>query len=166
MSPRAAWRLESLGFPEIYDYVAGEADWFASGLPRGGRDAAIPRAGDVARRDAPICDLAARVGDARERVRAAGWDECLVVNEERVVLGRLRGTALGVDPTTPVEQVMEAGPTTVRPDARLVEVAERMRAKGVGSVVVTTPDGRLVGLLLRQDAAGGTDSARPGKRDG
>ncbi len=33
MSPRAAWRLESLGF----DYVAGKADWMASGLPVEGK---------------------------------------------------------------------------------------------------------------------------------
>jgi hypothetical protein len=34
MSPRAAWRLEGLGFERVYDYVPGESDWFASGLPR------------------------------------------------------------------------------------------------------------------------------------
>ena len=72
MSPRAAWRLESLGFREVYDYAAGEADWFAGGLPREGRDAAIPRAGDVARRDVPTCGLDDRVGEVRERVRSAG----------------------------------------------------------------------------------------------
>ena len=33
MSPRAAWRLESLGFARVYDYVAGKADWMAAGLP-------------------------------------------------------------------------------------------------------------------------------------
>jgi hypothetical protein len=33
MSPRAAWRLEGLGFERVYDYVPGKADWFASGLP-------------------------------------------------------------------------------------------------------------------------------------
>src|SRR6266511_4403171 len=33
MSPRAAWRLESMGFAEVYDYVAGKADWGAAGLP-------------------------------------------------------------------------------------------------------------------------------------
>src|SRR5919198_1059300 len=27
MSPRAASRLEGLGFPHVYDYVAGKADW-------------------------------------------------------------------------------------------------------------------------------------------
>ena len=151
MSPRAAWRLESLGFREVHDYAAGEADWFAGGLPREGRDAAIPRAGDVARRDVPTCGLDERVGEVREHMRGAGWDECLVVNGERVVLGRLRGTALEADGDTPVERVMEAGPTTVRPDERLASLVERMRDKGVGSVV-TTSDGLIVGLLKRADA--------------
>ncbi len=36
MSPRAASRLESLGFREAYDYAAGKADWFAAGLPMEG----------------------------------------------------------------------------------------------------------------------------------
>lgn len=152
MSPRAAWRLETLGFGEVSDYVAGEADWFASGLPGEGRDAAIPRAGDVARRDVPTCGPDDRVGEVRERVQAAGWDTCLVVNKERVVLGRLGQKALEADTETTVERVMEAGPTTVRPDAKLAEVVERMRAKNVASVVVTTSDGRLVGLTRRADA--------------
>lgn len=32
MSPRAAWRLERLGFEPVYDYVAGKVDWMAAGL--------------------------------------------------------------------------------------------------------------------------------------
>ena len=152
MSPRAAWRLESLGFREVYDYAAGEADWFASGLPREGRDTAIPRVGDLARRDVPTCMLSEHVGDVRERVRAAGWDTCLVVNEERVVLGRLRGHALEAPDEAPAEQVMEAGPTTTRPDTRLEAIVGRLQQRNVGQVLVTTPDGRLVGVLLREDA--------------
>jgi hypothetical protein len=31
MSPRAAWRLETLRFAEAYDYIPGKADWFATG---------------------------------------------------------------------------------------------------------------------------------------
>src|SRR5438094_9623872 len=27
MSPRAAWRLEGIGFPGVDDYVGGQADW-------------------------------------------------------------------------------------------------------------------------------------------
>jgi hypothetical protein len=32
MSPRAAWRLDELGYGEVYDYVAGKADWLAADL--------------------------------------------------------------------------------------------------------------------------------------
>ena len=32
MSSRAAWRLESLGFGDVYDYVDGKLDWMAAGL--------------------------------------------------------------------------------------------------------------------------------------
>ncbi len=152
MSARAAWRLESLGFGQVYDYAAGEADWIANGLPRAGRNATVPRVGDVARREVPTCSPSETVGAVRERVRAAGWDQCLVVNDERVVFGRLDERALAGDPHTPVEAVMAAGPTTFRPGNDLADTVERMRDRNVGSVVVTTSDGRLVGLLLRSDA--------------
>jgi rhodanese-related sulfurtransferase len=35
LSPRAAWRLESLGFKEVYDYAGGKADWLANGFATG-----------------------------------------------------------------------------------------------------------------------------------
>jgi 3-mercaptopyruvate sulfurtransferase SseA len=87
MSPRAAWRLESLGFTEVYDYAAGKEDWLAWGLPREGRTAQVPTVGEVARRDVPTCGLADRVADAKARAQAAGYDACVVVNARRVVLG-------------------------------------------------------------------------------
>ena len=55
MSPRAAWRLETLGFTKVHDYVAGKADWGAAGFPLEGTHG--PRAGELARRDAPTCAL-------------------------------------------------------------------------------------------------------------
>ncbi|MGH2689826.1 MAG: hypothetical protein ACRDKW_13630, partial [Actinomycetota bacterium] len=73
MSPRAAWRLESLGFGDVYDYAAGKLDWLAAGLPSEGMNASRPRAGDVARDDVPTCRLDERLGDVRERTRARGW---------------------------------------------------------------------------------------------
>ncbi len=30
MSPRAAARLETLGFTKVYDYVGGKTDWLAA----------------------------------------------------------------------------------------------------------------------------------------
>ena len=75
----------------------------------------------------------------------------MVVNDERVVLGRVRAAALASEPSLPVEQVMEPGPTTVRPDARLAEIVDRMQQKHTHSIVVTTSDGRLVGLVRRDE---------------
>jgi CBS domain-containing protein len=152
MSPRAAWRLEGLGFEKVYDYVPGKADWFASGLPKEGRLASVPTIGDAARRDVPTCAPAEKVENARERVRVAGWDACVVVNKERVVLGLLREKEISTDPGATVERVMRSGPTTFRPDVPVGKMAERMRERGVRTVLVTTPDGRLVGLLYRDDA--------------
>ncbi len=94
MSPRAAWRLESLGFTQVFEYVAGEQDWFAYGLPRAGKLAAEAHAGELARPDAPTCRPIDRIGDVREQGRGVGWSACVVVNEERIVLGLLREQAL------------------------------------------------------------------------
>ena len=153
MSPRAAWRLESLGFTQVYDYVAGKLDWLAAGLPTEGSNAQQPRAGDMARRDVPTCGLTERLGEVRELVRAAGWDACVVVNPERVVLGLLRAKELEADPGLRIEQAMRPGPSTFRPHVSIGEMARFMVDHDLESSAITTSDGRLVGLLRRQDAA-------------
>src|SRR6266511_2652207 len=115
MSPRAAWRLESLGFGRVFDYVAGKQDWFASGLPREVKQAGISHAGDVANRTVPTCTLTDPVGQVRDRVRATHWDVCVVVNDEHVVLGLVRTPALNADADALAETVMDPGPSTFRP---------------------------------------------------
>ncbi len=152
MSPRAAARLESLGFTQVFDYAASKADWTSSGLPTEGTAAGQPRAGDIARRDIPTCGLANRLGDARDRTQDADQNVCIVVDDHGVVLGRLRGDALGEDPGATVESVMEDGPTTIRADASLQEITERMRKRRVGSILVTDPEGRRLGILYRSEA--------------
>jgi Mg/Co/Ni transporter MgtE len=152
MSPRAAWRLESLGFGEVYDYVAGKLDWMAAGLRTEGTNAARPRAGDVSRKDVPSAGLAERLGDVRERVRAEGWDAVVVTNDERVVLGLLRSKELDKDPDLTMEQAMRPGPSTFRPHVAIREMAESMTEHKLESSPITTSDGRLVGLLLQKDA--------------
>ncbi len=152
MSPRAAWRLEGIGFEKVYDYVPGKADWLASGLPREGKLASVLTIDNSARRGVPTCAPAEKVGNVRDRVRAAGWDACVVANKERVVLGLLREKELSLDPETIVEEVMRNGPTTFRPNEPVVKMARRMRERGARTVLVTTSDGRLVGLLYREDA--------------
>ena len=149
MSPRAAWRLETLGFSPVYDYVAGKMDWFASGLPREGKQADTLWAGDRARRDIPRCRLTDQIGSVRTSVREAGWNLCAVVTDEDIVLGLLRDEALDGDPETPVEQVMEPGPSTFRPSVPLEELADYLRRHEMESALITTSEGRLVGLLER-----------------
>src|SRR5215217_3989013 len=139
MSNRAAWRLESLGFTHVKD------GWLAMGLPTEGPDAATPRAGDAADRDTATCSLRERLGDVRDRLRAAGETSCIVVNDQRVVVGRIRGEALDGDPEQTVETVMEAGPTTVRPSAPLDALIERMQKRKTSSIVVSAATGVLVG---------------------
>src|SRR5690242_9310680 len=110
MSARAAWRLDSLGFTDVYDYAAGKADWRAAGLPTEGPDAAKPRAGHAIQREVPTCALSDRIGEVRDRVRSAGWDTCVVVNAAGIVLGLVHGEAFAAPPESTAEAVMEPGP--------------------------------------------------------
>jgi len=152
MSARAAWRLESLGFGEVYEYVAGKLDWMSAGLPTQGTNAAQPRAGEVSRKDVPTARLTDRLGDVRERVRPLGWDAVVVTNDERVVLGLLRSKELAKDPDLTMEQAMRPGPSTFRPYVAIKEMADYMANHMLESSPITTSDGRLVGLLLQKDA--------------
>jgi CBS domain-containing protein len=117
-----------------------------------GEFAAYPKAGDVLRHDVTTCSLTDQMGEVYRRCQAAGWKVCLVVNEANVVLGRLRGEAWRADPETPVEDVMENGPTTFRPDNFLAPLVKRMQDKKVSSVIITNSDGVLIGVLFRKDA--------------
>ena len=75
-----------------------------------------------------------------------------MVNELNVVLGRLQGEAWKAELQTPVEEVIEKGPSTFRPDVFLETLVKRMREKKVGSVIITNSDGVLIGILYRKDA--------------
>ena len=149
MSPRAAWRLDSLGFARVYDYVAGKADWMAAGLPTEGASAGTRRITDIARGDVPRCELGETVSQVRERM--AGWDVCVVVNERDVVLGIVRAEALALEDDRPVSAVMQEGPSTFRPNLGLVELAGHLRKRGLPRVLVTRSDGTLIGLVRLED---------------
>jgi Mg/Co/Ni transporter MgtE len=107
----------------------------------------------VARPEVPTCRLDEPIGQVRERVRAAGWDACVVVNDERVVLGLLRTGELERGQDEPVERLMRPGPSTFRPHVPIEELAHHMIHHDLPTSPVTTSDGRLVGLLRREDAA-------------
>jgi len=152
MSPRAASRLASLGFEQVYDYVAGKADWGSAGLPLEGANGSETRAGAHVRTDVPTCRLDERLQVVCERFDESDWGTCFVVDERRVVLGRLGRRAIRGREDVSAEEAMTPGPSTIRPSARLRDVVERMRRQNLTNLPVTTSDGRLVGLLTRRDA--------------
>ena len=152
MSPRAACRLEALGFEQVYDYVLGIADWKAAGLPIEGDAPTIQTVADAMRPDVPTCDPSEPIGLVGERVRAAGWDDCVVVDCTDLVIGRLRSSAWDLDPELTAGDVMQSGPTTVRPNGPLDTLVKRMDKRPTPLVVVTTAQGILLGVVLRDDA--------------
>ena len=135
----------------MYDYRVGKQDWMGAGLPTDGTNAQHPRLVDVVRRDVPTCSLGERLGDVRDRVAAAGWDACVVVSQGRVVLGLLRARELEADPELLVERVMRPGPSTYRPFVSVAEMRRTMLERNLTSSPVTTSDGKLVGLVRKQD---------------
>lgn len=88
----------------------------------------------------------------RERVDRSPHSFALVVSSTGILLGRLRGAVLAADPKATAEEVMEAGPSTVRPGEELAPLADRLREREFHYTVVTLPEGELVGVLLRADA--------------
>jgi hypothetical protein len=88
MSPRAACRLDTLGFEHLYDYLLGKADWLARGLPRKGDHAGEPRAIDYARTDAVTCQPHDRIAAVRSRAAASSqYGFAFVTSAGGVLLG-------------------------------------------------------------------------------
>ncbi len=93
-----------------------------------------------------------QIAEVCARVRAAGWDACVVVNEERVVFGLLREAELDAGQEGPVEKAMRPGPSTFRPHVPIEEMAQFMQQHDLASSPITSSDGRLIGILRREDA--------------
>ena len=74
-----------------------------------------------------------------------------MVNEQRVVLGSLGRETLAGDDDGLIAARMSPGPSTVRPSIGADALLERMHARNLTSYLVTTADGRLVGLVCCDD---------------
>jgi CBS domain-containing protein len=147
MSPRAAWRLEQLGFTHVYDYTAGKIDWIAAGWSTEGPGPAQPRVLSAMDPNVPTCHLTEEVGAVRRRL-GDGPTFCVVVNERRIVAARLEHLDR-IDPQgpRPAGEIMRAGPTTIRPSEDLRAVRQRMSERQVPQLLITTPEGELLGLV-------------------
>lgn len=149
MSPRAAWRLESLGFDPVYDFVGSKMEWIGVGLPWEGTEASQLSLGTLANPDVAVCALDDTIGVVRARL--GHHPVCLVVNGERLVLGLVAAEALGSDDDLPVASVMQEGPSTYRPHVSATEMAERLAEHPQPRILVTALDGRLVGVASADD---------------
>jgi Mg/Co/Ni transporter MgtE len=129
----------------VYRYARGKADWLAFGLPReGGADHST--VADLVTREVSTCHPDDRVDRVLSRVaKRTRW--CVVVNEERVVLGLLPVRASGHEPAEAVQAVMQAAPLTIRPDTTPADARKHAKGRSREPMVVTRSDGRLLGLL-------------------
>jgi rhodanese-related sulfurtransferase len=151
MSPRAAARLDSLGFERVYDYAASKVDYLARGLPREGDKAQERRPIDVMRGDVVRCRLEDAADEVRGRIDASPHGFGLVVTEDQVVLGRVRRSVLEEVEGATAEDVMEPGPSTIRADKPIDAVRKRLEEGGFKVAIVTTPDGVLLGIVRGAD---------------
>jgi Mg/Co/Ni transporter MgtE len=132
--------------------VPGKADWLARALPTEGRAASRPRAATLALDDVVTCRLGDRVRDVAPRVEASPYSFALVTTERGTVLGRLRASAMAeAGDADSAESLMEPGPSTVRADLEPDKLADRLDKRGFRVAVVTTPEGRLIGVVQRDD---------------
>jgi len=103
-------------------------------------------------RDVSTCTPEQTAGALARLLQERGEDICVVVNQNNVVLGRVRRRDLEGDPSGRVDDVMDADIATIRPDAKLQATVEAFQKRKGRSFLVTTPEGVLQGILHREDA--------------
>jgi CBS domain-containing protein len=136
----------------VHDYVPGKVDWLARALPVEGELADARTAAKLAKKDVVTCGLDDRIGDVRPLVAASPYGFGLVVHDGDLVLGRLRMSAMkDAADDARAEDVMSPGPSTVRADTEADELAEKLDKKDLKTALVTDPEGRLIGVVLRKD---------------
>lgn len=148
MSARAAARFAELGFDPIYDYVDGKQDWMASGWPRVGP----PSIGDLARRGVPTCKSDERLLEVVKQVERSGFGQAIVLSEHEVLVGRLQDQTLVLPSDVSVAEAMERGPKTYRPNIPVKEMLNQMDERGFNRALVTTLEGKFVGVFCKEDA--------------
>jgi CBS domain-containing protein len=126
-------------------------DWVAFGLPvEKGQNGPVMVIEQI-ERQVPICQLNESVGEAKRRAKKLGFQICVVVNEQGIVLGVIEKNAWEKSSDIAIETVMDPGPTTLRP-SYLLEDAKKAVAKSGRDAIVTSSDGRLMGIFRHKHA--------------
>jgi len=115
----------------------------AMDLPFEGDKGPGTRSGAVADREPATCGLDDTVPDG-------GPGGLCVVLEQGLVMGVLDGDAFA-DPSRTAAEAMRPGPSTFRPSIPKDELASWLDDHDLGHALLTTLEGRLVGVARRED---------------
>jgi Mg/Co/Ni transporter MgtE len=107
-------------------------------------------AGDLVRDDVPRCWLDDAVQTVAQQIEASDYGFTVVLGQADVLLGRVRKSALEQASET-VEAIMEPGPSTIRPHTTAKDARKQMRDRDLKTMLVTTPEGRWLGVIRRED---------------
>ena len=145
LSARASARLDHMGFRRVHDLIGGRAAWTALGLPTEGTVGDDGRIGGRAM-PIPTVPVDATIADA---TAVAGARFLIpVTTPEAVVVGAVALADLAKPPATPVVDVMDPAPRTIRPELRVDKAVEQLRKDGLEHVLVTAVNGVLIGVIV------------------
>jgi CBS-domain-containing membrane protein len=133
--------------------VPGKVDWLARMLPAEGEEQDEKRVGDFAHDDVVRCSLDEDVGEVLSRIDESPYGFALVMADDgETLFGRLPKSAIEkAGGSGRAEDVMSPGPSTVRPDMAVDELRERLDERDLKTAVVSTPEGKLIGVVKRAD---------------
>ncbi len=92
-----------------------------------------------------------RAPAVREAIARSPYPFALVTGRDGMLLGRVRASELDGAADRPIAEFMELGPSTVRPHRAAGQLAKSLADRGLHWAIVTTPEGRLLGVASRRD---------------
>ena len=131
--------------------MPGKVDWLANNLEVEGERADAPTVGRVMRHDVVRCAPIDPAAAVLESIQGSPFPFAVVTNDDGTVLGRVPASALRPPSEKPVWDVAEPGPKTFRPHHSIENVTRHLAEKDLRWAVVTTPEGRLLGVASRED---------------
>jgi CBS domain-containing protein len=102
------------------------------------------------RENAVRCSPDDRVADVLEAVWRSPYSFALVTDGQGMLLGRVRARRER-DLDAVAGEVMELDPSTVRPHRSAAGLAQQLAERDQDWAIVTTPEGRLLGIAWRED---------------
>jgi CBS domain-containing protein len=133
--------------------MPGKVDWLAYGLPVEGEQAEFSTLMTQMEADVPTCQLSDSLAEAKRRAEKVGSNLCPVVNQQGIVLGLIREEMWKNALDVPAEKVMELGPVTFRPSYPADDAREFLSKQEWDSALVTSSDGKLMGIFRRNGAS-------------